>query len=137
MTNPIFGKSIEFTSQIALFYESYSKSGLDATIAQELLLAATKMGTSINKSIYGNNKDEFVSFLKEALKDAVECVYLLNTLAQANLFSYDYAFLLSLAEDIKNTLIASVNATGNSKTSKWDKYNSGNYGGNYSGGYTA
>lgn len=129
MSSPIFVKSVEFTSQIAIFYEAYSKSGHDATVAHELLTAATRMGTNINESVYGNGKEEFTEFVKNALKDAVQCVYLINTLAQMNLFLYDYAFLLAMAEDIKCILVSSVNASSNTSNSKWNKYNGGTYGG--------
>lgn len=135
MSNPIFSKSVEFLAQIALFHESYVKSGLDTTVSQQLLNAATELGANINKSVYGEGKDEFNDSIQNALKNSVECVYLLNTLIQMNLFQYDYMFLLSMAQDIRNVLMASVNAQ--KKTSKgddkWAKYRGGGYSGNYGG----
>ena len=124
MSNMIFNKSVEFLAQIALFNESYTKSGLDETITKRLLEAASDMGTHINKSVYGDDKNEFTVNLQEALKAAVECVYLLKTLSQMNLFPYDYGYLISMVQDIKNVLIASINASKNKYESKWNRYNS-------------
>ena len=129
MSNVIFSKSVEFLAQIALFNEAYSKSGLDETISKRLLQAASDMGTHINKSVYGDDKGAFNDHLHEALKSAVECVYLLKTLSSMNLFPYDYVYLISMVQDIKNVLIASINANKASSAaqSKWNKYNSTNY----------
>ncbi len=129
MSNIIFNKSVEFLAQIALFNEAYSKSGLDETISKRLLEAASEMGTHINKSVYGDDKSAFNDHLQEALKSSVECVYLLKTLSSMNLFPYDYVYLISMVQDIKNVLIASINANKNSSAaaSKWNKYNSTNY----------
>lgn len=129
MSNIIFNKSVEFLAQIALFNEAYSKSGLDETISKRLLAAASDMGTHINKSVYGDDKGAFNEHLQEALKSAVECVYLLKTLSSMNLFPYDYVYLISMVQDIKNVLIASINANKatSASQSRWDKYNSKNY----------
>jgi len=129
VSNIIFNKSVEFLAQIALFNEAYSKSGLDETISKRLLAAASDMGTHINKSVYGDDKGAFNEHLQEALKSAVECVYLLKTLSSMNLFPYDYVYLISMVQDIKNVLIASINANKatSASQSRWDKYNSKNY----------
>lgn len=127
MSNIIFNKSVEFLAQIALFNEAYSKSGLDESISKRLLDAASDMGTHINKSVYGDDKGEFTNHLQEALKNAVECVYLLKTLSSMNIFPYDYIYLISMVQDIKNVLIASINANKSSSTSKWNKYHNTNY----------
>ena len=121
--------SLIFLAQIALFNEAYSKSGLDETISKRLLEAASDMGTHINKSVYGDDKEDFTDHLQEALKCSVECVYLLKTLSSMNLFPYDYVYLITLLQEIKNVLIASINAnkSNTAATSTWNKYNKGNY----------
>ena len=122
MSNIIFNKSVEFLAQIALFNEAYSKSGLDETISKRLLDAASDMGTHINKSVYGDDKEDFTDHLQEALKCSVECVYLLKTLSSMNLFPYDYVYLITLLQEIKNVLIASINAnkSNTAATSTWE-----------------
>ncbi len=133
MSTAIFDKSVEFLAQIALFNEAYSKSGLDKTITSRLVTAAAEMGTNINKSVYGSDKAAFNGCLQDALKSSVECVFLLKALSSTNLFPYDYVFLITMVQDIKNVLIASLNANKPSADqsapqSKWNKYNTGSAG---------
>ena len=133
MSTAIFDKSVEFLAQIALFNEAYSKSGLDRTLCTKLVESAAEMGTHINKSVYGSDKDAFTECLQNALKSSVECVFLLKALSSTNLFPYDYVFLITMVQDIKNVLIASLNANKpqpeqNAPQSKWNKYNNGTAG---------
>ncbi|MBQ1388395.1 MAG: hypothetical protein IIY78_02095 [Clostridia bacterium] len=133
MSTAIFDKSVEFLAQITLFNESYSKSGLDRTITNRLVQAAAEMGTHINKSVYGNDKAAFNACLQDALKYSVECMFLLKAISSTNLFPYDYVFLITMVQDIKNVLIASLNANKpqqdqSATQSKWNKYNSGTAG---------
>lgn len=133
MSTAIFDKSVEFLAQIALFNEAYSKSGLDSTITTMLVKSAAEMGTHINKSVYGSDKAAFNDCLQEALKSSVECVFLLKSISSTNLFPYDYIFLITMVQDIKNVLIASLNANKpepeqNAPQSKWNKYNNGTAG---------
>lgn len=125
MNNPIFVRSAEFLVQISLFYEKFCETDLDNTVARQLLLSTTNCGSNINKSIYGEDKEDFTNLLHQALKDIAECVYLLNVLMKSNLFPYNYAFLLQIADEIRNMLIASINASKPPVTRKrYDTYGS-------------
>lgn len=85
MNSPLLDKSLDFATQIVLFYEEFSKNKKDTTIAKQLLRSA--------KSIYW-----------------------LKLLKNTKLFDYDFESLLSLADEIKRMLIASLNtAKENSK----------------------
>ena len=110
MSSPIFARSADFLVQISQFYEQFCKTGLDDTVARKLLLSALECGNNINRAIYGKNKEEFTEFLHKALKDIAESIYLLNVLWQSGLFSYNYALLLQVADEIKGLLISSINA---------------------------
>ena len=56
MGSPLLEKSMDFATQIVLFYEEFSKSKKDTTIAKQLLRSATGVGANINEAIYGNSK---------------------------------------------------------------------------------
>jgi len=43
MESPLLDKSLEFASRIVLFYEEFSKSRKDTTIARQLLRSATSI----------------------------------------------------------------------------------------------
>ena len=114
MDSPLLDKSLDFATKIVLFYETFSKTRKDTTIAKQLLRSATSVGANINEAIYGNSKADFISKLHISLKEVSESIYWLKLLKNTKLVNYDFDSLLSLAEEIKRMLIASLNtAKGN------------------------
>lgn len=113
MNSPLLDKSLDFATQIVLFYESFSKSKKDTTIAKQLLRSATSIGANINEAVYGNSKADFISKLHIALKETGESIYWLTLLSRTGLIDFDYLPPLSLAEEIKRMLIASLNTAKN------------------------
>ena len=109
MNSPLLDKSLDFSTQIVLFYEMFSKSKKDTTIAKQLLRSATSIGANINEAVYGNSKADFISKLNISLKETGESIYWLTLLKRTNLIEYDFESLLALAEEIKRMLIASLN----------------------------
>ena len=109
MNSPLLDKSLDFATQIILFYEEFSNTRKDTTIAKQLLRSATSVGANINEAIYGNSKADFISKLHISLKETVESIYWLTLLKRTNLIEYNFDELLSLAEEIKRMLIASLN----------------------------
>ena len=112
MESPLIAKSLDLATGIVLFYEKFSESKKDTTIATQLLRSATSVGANINEAVYGNSKADFISKLHISLKETGETIYWLTLLKRTKLFEYDYDGLLSLAEEIKRMLISSI------KTSK-------------------
>ncbi len=115
MNSPLLEKSLDFSTQIVLYYEEFSKSKKDTTIAKQLLRSATSVGANINEAIYGNSKADFISKLHISLKETGESIYWLTLLKRTNLVVYNYDDLLSLAEEIKRMLISSLNTAKNNK----------------------
>ena len=115
MNSPLLDKSLDFATQIVLFYEEFSKSKKDTTIAKQLLRSATSIGANINEAVYGNSKADFISKLHISLKETGESIYWLKHLKRTNLIEYNFDELLSLAEEIKRMLIASLNTAKENK----------------------
>ena len=113
MNSPLLDKSLDFATQIVLFYEEFSKSKKDTTIAKQLLRSATSIGANINEAVYGNSKADFISKLHISLKETGESIYWLTLLKRTSLMEYNYDKLISLAEEIKRMLIASLNTAKN------------------------
>lgn len=109
MNSPLLEKSLDFATQIVLFYERFSKTRKDTTITKQLLRSATSIGANINEAVYGNSKADFISKLHISLKETGESIYWLTLLKRTNLIDYNFDSLLSLAEEIKRMLIASLN----------------------------
>lgn len=115
MNSPLLDKSLDFATQVVLFYEDFSKTKKDTTIAKQLLRSATSVGANINEAIYGNSKADFISKLHISLKETGESIYWLTLLKRTNLIEYNFDELLSLAEEIKRMLIASFNTAKENK----------------------
>lgn len=109
MESPLFDKSLEFASRVVLFYEEFSKSIKDTTIAKQLLRSATSIGANINEAVYGNSKADFIAKLHISLKETGESIYWLTLLKRTGIFEFNYDLLLSQTEEIKRMLIASIN----------------------------
>lgn len=109
MNSPLLDKSLNFATQIVLFYETFSKAKKDTTIAKQLLRSATSIGANINEAVYGNSKADFISKLHISLKETGESIYWLKLLKNTKLIDFDFDSLLSLAEEIKRMLIKSLN----------------------------
>lgn len=73
--SPLLNKSLDFATKIVLFYETFSKTKRDTTIAKQLLRSATSVGANINEAVYGNSKADFISKLHIALKETGESIY--------------------------------------------------------------
>ena len=119
MESPLLNKSLEFATQIVLFYEEYSKSKRDTTIAKQLLRSATSVGANINEAIYGNSKPDFISKLHISLKEVSESIYWLTLLRNTKLFEYNYDDSIKLAEEIKRMLISSINTAKKNNYKNW------------------
>ena len=109
MESPLLDKSLEFASQVVLFYEEFSKSRKDTTIAKQLLRSATSIGANINEAVYGNSKADFIAKLHISLKETGESIYWLTLLKRTGICEFNFDLLLSQAEEIKRMLIASIN----------------------------
>ncbi len=115
MNSPLLEKSLDFATQIVLFYEEFSRTRKDTTIAKQLLRSATSIGANINEAVYGNSKADFISKLHISLKETGESIYWLTLIKRTALIEYDFDILLSLAEEIKRMLIASLNTAKQNK----------------------
>ena len=113
MGNPLVEKSLDFATQAVVFYEAFSKSRKDTTIAKQFLRSATSVGANINEAIYGNSKADFISKLHISLKEVAESIYWLEIFKRTKLIEYELTSLITLAEEIKKMLIASLNTAKN------------------------
>ena len=110
MNSPLLEKSMDFATQIVLFYEEFSKSKKDTTIAKQLLRSATSVGANINEANYGQSKADFVSKMHIALKETAETEYWLKLLTMSEYINEDMGkSLLNDCLEIKRILIASIN----------------------------
>ena len=63
MNSPLLDKSLDFVTKIVLFYEEFSKSRNDTTIAKQLLRSATSIGANIREAKYTHSRPDFIAKL--------------------------------------------------------------------------
>lgn len=115
MNSPLLDKSLDFATQIVLFYEEFSKTRKDTTIVKQLLRSATSIEANINEAVYGNSKADFISKLHISLKETSKSIYWHTLLKRTKLMDYNFDELLSLAQEIKRMLIVSLNTAKENK----------------------
>ena len=114
MASPLLDKSLEFATQIVLFYEAFSKTRKDTTITKQLLRSATSIGANIREAKYAHGRADFIAKLQIALKECYETEYWLELLQRAHLA--ESTAVLPLLHDcgvIRRLLIASLNTAKN------------------------
>ena len=111
-------KSFDFSKNIVIFYEKYSKTHKDSTISKQLLRSGTSIGANIVEAQYGNSRNDFISKLHISLKETGESIYWLRLLKETSLIEQKEAdFLIVKAEEIRRMLISSLNTIKNSSNS--------------------
>jgi four helix bundle protein len=111
MEGPLLDKSLEFASRVVLFYEEFSKSKKDTTIAKQLLRSATSIGANIKEAIRGYSKADFTSKMSISLKEASETEFWIELLrdteyitkSQAESMLHDCQELIKLLMSIIKT----------------------------------
>ena len=79
------------------------------SLVNQLERSATSIGANIREAKYAHSKADFISKLHVSLKETSESIYWLTLLKRTNLINYNFDEQLSLAEEIKRMLIASLN----------------------------
>ena len=115
MNSPLLDKSLDFATQVVLFYEDFSKTKKDTTIAKQLLRSATSVGANIREAFYGHGTADFIAKLQIALKECSESEYWLELLIESGY--YDNNNILDKCIEVKKLLITSIN-TAKSKLNK-------------------
>ena len=107
--NILIDKSIAFAARIVKLHDFLIKNKRGLTIAKQVIRSGTSIGANINEAIYGNSKADFIAKLHISLKETGESIYWLTLFKRTRLIDYEFDDLLSLAEEIKRMLIASLN----------------------------
>ena len=109
MDSPLLTKSKQFALDIIKVCNKVKSEKRESVLANQLIRSGTSIGANINEAVYGNSKADFISKLHISLKETGESIYWLKLLKNTKLVNCDFDSLLSLAEEIKRMLIASLN----------------------------
>lgn len=105
----LFQKSFEFSKNIVKFYEKYSCEHKDNTLSKQLLRSGTSIGANIAEAQCGISRNDFISKMYIALKEANESAYWIKLLKESKLLNEDDAnALLAQIGEIQRMLIATL-----------------------------
>ncbi len=105
----LFQKSFDFSKSIVNFYEKYSNEHKDNTLSKQLLRSGTSIGANIAEAQCGISRNDFISKMYIALKEANESAYWIRLLKETNLLdSSDANILLDKVIEIQRMLIATL-----------------------------
>ena len=107
--NPLLDKSYAFAVQIVGLCRSLQEKKKEFVLSRQLLKSGTSVGANIEEATQAQSKDDFVSKLSIALKEAHESRFWLRLLRDTHLIDAVTAekFLSNLQEIIR-LLVASI-----------------------------
>ena len=115
MNNIIEKKSFDFAVRIVNLYKYLIDNKKEFVMAKQLLRCGTSIGANVAEAEQAQSKADFISKLHISLKETGESIYWLTLLKRTNLIEYNFDELLSLTEEIKRMLIASLNTAKENK----------------------
>ena len=115
--DPLSTQSMDFAVSIINLVKEL-KLKKESIVSNQIGRSGTSIGANIREAQYAHGKADFISKLHISLKETGESIYWLTLLKCTNLIVYDFDKLLSLAEEIKRMLIASLNTAKSSAENK-------------------
>ena len=112
--NPLLKNAEQLAVDIEALCKTLERKDNSNAIFQ-IRKSSSSVFANINEAIYGNSKADFISKLHISLKETGESIYWLTLLKRTNLIEFNFDELLSLAEEIKRMLIASLNTAKENK----------------------
>ena len=85
--NVIINKSMEFAIRIVNLYKYLCSDVKEFVMSKQILRSGTSIGANIREGIYAQSRDDFISKMSIALKEASETVYWLELLNRTDYIS--------------------------------------------------
>ena len=108
--NLLIDKSIAFAARIIKLHKYLIRTQKETIISKQIVRSGTSIGANINEANYGQSKEDFISKLHIALKEAAETEYWLRLLLASEYISEELGdSMLKDCLELKRILIASIN----------------------------
>jgi four helix bundle protein len=108
--NLIIDLSFDFALQIIQLY-GVLKEQKEYVLSKQLLRSGTSIGANVEEAIAAQSRNDFISKMSIASKEARETRYWLKLLDRSQIVRYDYAPYLKSIESIVNVLASIVKST--------------------------
>ena len=80
--NVVVDKSMEFAIRIVRLYKYLQSEKCETVMSKQILRSGTSIGANAREGVYGQSRDDFISKMSIALKEAVETEYWLELLSK-------------------------------------------------------
>ena len=110
--NVVIDKSMEFAIRIVKLYKYLQSEKEETVMSKQLLRSGTSIGANAREGIYGQSREDFISKMSIALKEAVETEYWLELLSKTGyLKEQEYESVAADCSEIAKLLTAIVKNT--------------------------
>ena len=112
--NPLADKSFQFAIRIVNLYRYLCSEKQEYVLSKQLLRSGTSIGANVAEAQQPQSRNDFISKLYIALKEATETKYWLRLLSATNYLSENESnSLLSDCTELEKLLTAIIKATKN------------------------
>ena len=110
--NVIAEKSMDFAVRIVKLYQYLSKEKQEGVMSRQLLRCGTSIGANVHEAIYAQSRNDFISKMSIALKEASETEYWLELLSRTDYLSDEqYRSISADCHEAAKLLISIVRST--------------------------
>ena len=110
--NIVAEKSMDFAIRIVKLYKYLQSEQGETVMSKQILRSGTGIGANIREGLYAQSRNDFISKLSIALKEAVETEYWLELLSKTGyLREEEYASMRSDCSEVSRLLTAIVKST--------------------------
>ena len=110
--NIVVDKSMEFAIRIVKVYKCLQSERGETVMSKQVLRSGTSIGANVREGIYAQSRNDFVSKMSIALKEAVETEYWLELLSKTGyLNEQEYSSIGADCSEISKLLTAIVKNT--------------------------
>lgn len=102
--NIILSKSFEFSVSIVKLYKYLCDEKKEYILSKQLLRCGTSIGANINEAQAGQSKNDFISKMSIASKEAREAKYWVDLLIATGYLNIDDSHVKSLANDTEEII---------------------------------
>ena len=110
--NVIAEKSKKFGVRTIKLYKYMREKKREYTLSNQILRSGTSIGANVHEAVYGQSRDDFISKMSIALKEASETEYWLELLKETEYIDgQQYESMVSDCIEIKKMLTSIIKST--------------------------
>ena len=114
--NVIITKSMDFAIRVVKLYQYLRRDKKEYVMSDQILRSGTRIGANLREGIYAQSKDDFISKMSIALKEASETEYWLELLFKTEYLNQEqYTSMMCDCGELAKILIATLKSTKSEK----------------------